>query len=371
MKLVEQHLLRKTTRSGAQQWRQYNLYVDTTGLQWKMKEFTGRSKTGLAFKQEHSYGLRDEAKLDIENLIENSLNIGYVYIDRIVEKIVDTPFAQFTPIKHSVINFEQAKEANYLDDEQYRLIPIHGGVHCCIKIGYDTAFHVEAKTCKNIEIPIPEKIKEELVNMVTLCEYETFVLEAFVTPSNVSIIDVICVNGKFLEKRYSQRMALLSGLSGNDEASIKIKTPSTVDLFQVFSTSRARPYWYAVKSLAGNVMDEVENGTKLLPQYFVFNVMTSKVRDDILAHREKKQRVKLIVSKDREDGGYDLVDVGEMILPLKYPSHEIKFVEAVGYMHGKLIKPRVCHQSFSAPCLHKSNMVQFERLTQHWAGNLL
>lgn len=369
MRIVDQHLLLKTTDSGAQQWRQFNLYVNTMGTSWVIKVFKGRSKVGLEFKQQLDYGWKEEAELDLKNLIGNAENSGFVYKDRVLEKIIDTPFSQFTALTHSIVGIEEAEQRGKLHDDSYRLIPVFGGVHCCIKIGYDTAFHVEAKTTNNEIIPLPDIVKKNLIDMVTLCEFETFVLEAFVTKSDITIIDVLCVNGLLSTKPLLERMALLSGLIGNDNILTQCKKPSKIDLNCSFSQTK-KPYWYAIKALDNKLDDNIESTTQLIPQYYIFNVMASRVRDDLLAHRDKMQRLKLLMSKTNSQGEHELIDVGEIKLPIKYPSHNIRLIESVGFVNGKLIAPRVCRRQYNNRNLARSCSSQVENLPSHWAANL-
>lgn len=367
--IVAQYILCKKTQSGAQQWRQFNLVTNQQGTKWFIKEFYGRSKRGISFKLQHEFGWEDEARLGIDNLIDNRLNEGYINYDRIIQNMVDTPFSKFSPVNNVITNLVDAKKASYLNDSTHRLIPLHGGIHCCIKVGFDTAFHVEAKNNKDQNIPLPEDVISELVEMVKLSEYETFVLEAFVTRTKVTFVDVLCVNGIVFEKPLSQRMALLSGLKGDDVSFTQLKKPSQINLLPSFTNQAAKPYWYAVKCIKG-CTDPLKTVTPLIPQYFVFNVMASQVRDDILARREKKQRLKLLVSKVNEQGGHELIDVGELILPLSFPSHKIKLVESVGMKMGKLIKPRICMRKYESKTVKSSNSKQFDNLENHWAANL-
>lgn len=364
MILVEQHLLCKTTPSGAKQWRQYNLYVDAKGTQWFTKIFKGQSKRGLKLNLEDNYRCKENAKLDINNLVNNDENRGFIYKDRIVENLLDAPFSQFTPIQNELISFEEAKQKDFLNDNTHRLIRVEGGVHCCIKIGMDTAFHVEAKSNRNLSIPLPEHIEKKLRDMISISEFETFVLEAFVTASKVSLIDILCVNGMPYSKPLNQRFAMLAHLVNDDSFMQKCLKPSEVNLNAV----KGSPYWYAVKPITGNEGD-TDYKTSLIPQFFVFNVFPSATRDDILKYRDKKQRVNLFLSNDGNTQNA-LTKVGEIIVPLNYPLHKIKFVEAKAVVNGQLEKPRVSLYPYQSKRLMRSTMSQFDDLRKHWAGDL-
>lgn len=372
--LQQQYVMRRRSESGSYHYDQLNVYFDESSNEYRSRWFSGRSRNSMSFRGDATYALESLVEERVAKFISQGEENGYELIDRVVCNFADVPFSKFAGAKLAPVSLEKLnKTPEWTDPAHTVFIPYYHGEHVCIRIGMQDAFSVQCMNDKGIIIQLKPKDEAKLRQMVRLQEYETFVIEAILTPHGITFLDLLCVNGIALKWPFRKRMALLSKLIKDPKILTGLLSPANIDVFTPDMTMRINPTkrpisGYAVKSLKAPVnLDDVVI-TPTIEQYFIVRVYPSHNRD--IQERELRnnglQKLSLLIPGQQNNQQW--VQVGTMIAKLGH--EQFHLVKCDGIKNGILINPKPFNDPDMSEYLREENASTLEHLDRNWALTL-
>ena len=371
--LHQQHLLRRRSQSGTYHYDQLNIYYDESGGEFISRWFTGRSRNTMKLRGSACYALETLVDDRVRNFIHEGEANGYEYVDRMVTNFADIPFSKFAGARLSPVSlFKLNKTPEWTDPLHTVFIPYCHGEHVCIRIGMQDAFSVQCMNDRGEIIQLKEKDQNRLRGMVRLQKYETFVIEAILTPHDITFLDLLCVNGVGLTWPYRKRMALLAKLRKDPNILSRILSPKNIDVFAPNMAERVNPQkrpisGYAVKSLKApvNLNDVVI--TPVIEQHFILRVYPSQLRDKEERELRLKGMQKIALSMpNAQDQGW--TQVSTLFASLGYEPFQL--VKCDGIKNGKLINPKPLYDQEMADYLREEDASTLDHLDRNWALTL-
>lgn len=372
--LQQQHLMRRRSENRNYTYEQLNIYFDENGGEYISRLFTGRSRNSMTLRGSACYAVDTLVEDRVNRFIHEGEANGYEYIDRVVSNFADVPFTKFAGARLSPVTLTQLNRTPEWTDPLYTVfIPYCHGEHVCIRIGMQDAFSVQCMNDRGEIVALKEKDQNRLRAMVRLQKYETFVLEAILTPHDITFLDLLCVNGVGLIWPYRKRMALLAKLIKEPQLLTRILSPKNIDVFAPDMTQRINPSkrpisGYAVKSIKApvNLNDVVI--TPVIEQHFILRVYPSQLRDQQERELRLKglQKIALCIPNAGNEAGW--TQVGTMYASLGY--EPFKLVKCDGIKNGLLINPKPFNDNDMADYLREENASTLEHLDRNWALTL-
>ena len=367
--LIQQHLMHRRSPSGAYQYEQLTVYFDNATGDYVSHWYTGRSRHTMERRAEASYALESLMETRVANFVSQGEADGFEYVDRIVETFADVPFSRFLGARLAPLSLSTLKSSpGWLDPNNTVLVPYVSGVHVCIRIGMQDAFSLQCMNDRGDTVTLTPQQQKYLRNMIRLTEYETFVVEAILTPQQITLLDLLCVNGVALTWPYLKRMKTLSKLTKDPHIFKQLLHPDSVNVFEANSSERMDPHQrppsgYAVKSRTLPVDLSATVVTPVIEQNYILRVFPSHLRDaDERTLRQrglKKLNLNVVGSQS----------ICEVVVPLNQELPSL--IKLDGIKNGKIINPRPFFNRELSEYLRSESGELTEILKNNWTISLL
>ena len=372
--LQQQYVMRRRSERGSYHYDQLNVYFNELTNEYRSRWFSGRSRNSMSFRGDATYAIESLVEDRVAKFISQGEDNGYELIDRVVCNFADVPFSKFAGAKLAPITLDKLnKTSEWTDSAHTVFIPYCHGEHVCIRIGMQDAFSVQCMNEQGVIIQLKPKDEAKLRQMVRLQEYETFVIEAILTPHGITFLDLLCVNGVPLKWPFRKRMALLSKLIKEPKILTGLISPANIDVYTPDMTLRIDPVkrpisGYAVKSLKAPVnLDDVVI-TPVIEQHFIIRIYPSHNRD--VQERELRNNglMKLLLLIPGHHKNQPWIEVGTMIAKLGH--EQFHLVKCDGIKNGRLNNPKPFNDNAMADYLREEDASVLEQLERNWALTL-
>lgn len=346
---IQTAILSKQGKSNTN-WRQVTMLTNDDESQFEIHEYYGQKKVTYAKEvlrlKFDSYSV---AIMNFINIRESRVIDGYKVVESLCEKCPFMPFIKFKPPVYAFQKKEQMVESLARMEEPVA-VPINSdGQRLYIRFGHEALSSIVAQDYRGENVALKEDVAKRILTTIKIGQFENGIIEAYVQKDNITIMDIISLNGEQVHMAFLKRIAYVKSIFGYKGFSY----PETINPRIEKDKLNARHY----------IVKDNENGAfggLVIPNFYSVSVVVMGIK------KGYRQEVKVFFSTDEDYTEIGTFFTDAQIIP--GTTIQIAFQKTKNGLPVNFWLSPIQPQDFYNYDEDKTYIEQMNNLESHWFG---